>query len=482
VKDLGLPTNHFRDMLVDNDTIVGYGLAYNDTINWQQGLLLTKFDSSGNLIASNLLLDSLGDLFSISKLWGKIIKTSDGGYAMTAATFYRESAFLIKVNHDLEVEFIKEYPDTVNLSNYFYKLFEISDGYILYGGIQRPNYQNQGFIRRVDYEGNTVWFDYFGPYDNSDNLLDGQKINDSLYVFAGVVRNIMQNESISTILLVDGYGNVVDEWESEIEPEIGYFRKILLMPEGGYLTFGLQPVDIVGSTVVVQPTLARLTADFEVEWINHFGIIASLSSQVRFLDIEPTSDGNYIGAGQSGIKEPGEPTKSAGWLMKFSPNGDSIWSRYDLSPLQYDLSHGHSFGGVGVLSSGSIVAGGSASEGQKKYIWLVKVTTDGCMDTLFCGLVSAGEEVVPEQEAKVVVYPNPASDFLMVEHKGNFVKDLHFSLFDVTGRPVVREELTGQPASQRIDLAGLAPGLYLYRVEKDDRTVKAGKVMVVKRD
>ncbi|MFQ5446392.1 MAG: hypothetical protein ACE5FF_05610, partial [Saprospiraceae bacterium] len=291
VRDTGFPQNHFYDLLVDNDTIIGYGLCFNDTVEWRQGLLLSKFDTLGNHIYSRIILDSLDDVLTIDKLWGKIIKTSDGGYAITAATFYRESAFLIKVSHNLEVEFIKEYPDTVNLSNYFYKLFEISDGYILYGGIQRPNFQNQGFIRRVDYEGNTIWFDYFGPYDNSDNLLDGQKINDSLYVFAGVVRNITQNQSISTILLVDEYGNVVDEWESEIEPEIGYFRKILLTPEGGFLTFGLQPVDIIGSTVLVQPTLAKLSADFEIEWVKPYGLIASLNSQVRFLDIEPTSDG-----------------------------------------------------------------------------------------------------------------------------------------------------------------------------------------------
>ena len=79
VFDLGYPTNHLRDMILDGDTIVGYGLGYNDTISWQQGLLLMKFDSSGTLLTNNIILDSLEDHLSISKAWGKIINTTDGG-------------------------------------------------------------------------------------------------------------------------------------------------------------------------------------------------------------------------------------------------------------------------------------------------------------------------------------------------------------------------------------------------------------------
>jgi hypothetical protein len=44
------------------------------------------------------------------------------------------------------------------------------------------------------------------------------------------------------------------------------------------------------------------------------------------------------------------------------------------------------------------------------------------------------------------------------------------------------QELTAQTLSLQIDLTGLAPGLYYYRVEEEGRTVKAGKVMVVSGD
>ena len=69
LKDVGLINNHYRDMVIDKDTIICYGLAANDTTaNWQQGLLVSKFDSLGNHLMSNFILDSLGDHFSIEKI------------------------------------------------------------------------------------------------------------------------------------------------------------------------------------------------------------------------------------------------------------------------------------------------------------------------------------------------------------------------------------------------------------------------------
>ncbi len=96
-------------LIVHNDTIVGLGLARADTIDWQQGLLVAMFDSSGNLLAYYVVVDSLGDYYSIDRSWGKIAKVSDGGYTLTAAPLVRDGAVLAKLNRELEVEFVREY-------------------------------------------------------------------------------------------------------------------------------------------------------------------------------------------------------------------------------------------------------------------------------------------------------------------------------------------------------------------------------------
>lgn len=448
IKDINLPTNHFRDMIVDNDTLIGYGLAY-DTISQLQGLLLAKYDSSGNFITSKLILDSLGDYLSISKHWGKIIKTSDGGYAMTAATVYRKSAFLIKLSHDLKMEFIKEYPDTVNLANYRYTPVEIQNGYLLYGAIQRPNFLDDAFIRRVDKQGNTIWFKYYGVYNQDDAIVDLRMVNDSIAVAASVdgLNGSPTGSSRSTIRFINLDGAVVQSWYSGPEPEIGYLRKAIPLEDGGLLTYGVYVVYVTQfGTKVVQSTLARFTPGMQIEWVKHYGLLRSLDAGVLLLDIEPTHDGNFIGAGQSTIVLPNDVGLISGWLFKFSPQGDSIWSRYDMGPYPPNYVNSHFFGGVGVLSSGNIIAGGSAEEGQKKYIWLVKVTTDGCLDTIFCGLVNAAEEVLPEQEGmEVRVYPNPASDYLNIQYRTQQpLRRATFRIFDAMGR-VVKEFLSDYP-------------------------------------
>ena len=83
---------------------------------------------------------------------------------------------------------------------------------------------------------------------------------------------------------------------------------------------------------------------------------------------------------------------------------------------------------------------------------------------------------------EVAVYPNPACDYLMVEYKGGIGKSLHFSLFDVLGRMEMHEELSGEAASQRIDLSGFAPGLYFFKIERNGQAVKTGKVTVAESD
>jgi hypothetical protein len=438
---------------------------------------LTNFDSSGNLLSSTLILDSLNDKLAVDKHWGKIIKTSDGGYAMTAAPFIRNSAVLIKVNHDLEVEFIKEYEDTVNLSNYRYKLTEIEDGYLLYGAIQRPNFKDNPFIRRVDKFGNTVWFKYFGDYNTAGAFQELVIINDSTIV-GSATQILSGNKGQSIIYISDLEGNIIKSWFSEPEPEVGYFRHIVTTTDGGFITLGEYLVEIVFDTKILQATLAKFDSELQVKWVKHYGLPVPYYADVIFWDIEPTTDGNYIGAGESFIIEnPNDTVFNAGWLMKFSPDGDSIWSRYDLPPLSISahMFNDQYFDGVGVLSSGSIIAGGSAGENNERYIWLVKVTTDGCLDTLFCGLVPIRE---PMKSTATEVYPNPANTSVSVALPAA-AGEAVLVLYDVQGKPVRRQERLDLAAVATIETRDLSPGIYFLEIRLADGRTERRKLLIL---
>lgn len=474
IAGLGIHNNNFKYMLVDNDILVCYGLA-RDSATWQQGLLLAKFDSTGASLMHNLILDSLGDALTIAQWYGGITKVSGGGYALTAAPFTRNGAMLVIANDSLEVEFIREYPDTVNLSHYDYKApLEIPDGYLLYGAIQRPNYLDDPFVRRVDKEGNTVWFKYYGNYDIEDGFNDLKPAGDSIFVACGVVQ-LGPQAGRSKIVYLNLEGAVLRQWQSEENPEIGFLRNIIPTSDGGLITYGIYLKEIIFSTLIMQPTLAKLDSNFQVQWVRHFGRAASLNAGINLHDFKPTADGNYIAAGETVLKEGQSETRRVGWLYKFSPQGDSIWSKHLDTPLGTGPSIGGYFGGVGELSSGGIVAGGAAYEGSALYPWLVKVDANGCLEAPCPVLSAIAGPAAPEEN--IYLYPNPSNGrFRLSWEQAPAGSSALCTLFDAQGRAAWREE---RPAAPEMDIgaSGLAPGFYVLEVRAAGRRW-VGKVVV----
>jgi hypothetical protein len=64
----GYTNNDFYDLVIKNDTIVALGTAQDSSLGYRKGLLLVKFDTIGNLITQNLIIDST-NLLSIYKYW-----------------------------------------------------------------------------------------------------------------------------------------------------------------------------------------------------------------------------------------------------------------------------------------------------------------------------------------------------------------------------------------------------------------------------
>ena len=456
-KSLPYPQTEFNHMILHEDTIVVYGVGFNNNIEWKQGVAMAKLDTLGNVIAHNFILDAQGDLLATDKAWGNIIRTADGGYAAIAATVGRKSAFLIKMAKDLQVEFIKEYPDTVNLSNFFYKLLETPQGYLIYGTIQRPDYYGDGFIRYVDKQGETVWFKYFEFSQFSTTVVNIQNRTDSTYIasFASS-SNLQENMGFSSFMLFDLHGDEAGFWQFSVESVVGGNRKIIVTNEGDIIVFGLFKVNMVNNTPLYQPTLIKFDDQFTPTWVSHFGRIGSLNASVMLWDFAPTIDGQYIGAGETLVKDGNDPTRRVGWLYKFSTEGDSIWERKINAPfLPHYYTNSGFFAGVGVLSSGSIVAGGTTNEGNTDYCWLVKLTNEGCLDTLFCQPVST--VALPDNKpVQVNIFPIPASSYFSIQSP---VEIKQATVLDALGRSVLTRQNIGKFTT--IDLpASLPTGLY----------------------
>lgn len=470
-------------MLVDDDeNIVVYGLGFNDTIEWRQGLLVAKLDTNGILLNSNLILDASDDELSIGLDWGKIIKTSDGGYAATAAPLISNSALLIKMDHNLQVEFIKEYPDTINRSNFDYNLIEVNGGYLLFGSIQKLDYYVDGFVKYVDQNGTLTWELNFANtlYDN--RVLDIGIINDSTFVCV-TVEGITPfsffevEHSRSGIYSFNLQGEITNTWQSEIDPEIGYLRKVIPLEDGTFITYGLAPKGLVGTTRTVKSTLAKFDHAFSMNWLHEFGTIIHSFTYNRMYDFCETIDGHFVGAGNKAVKIGDEPTKGHGWMYKFSTQGDSIWGRHFPTPFPDFYPYGGTLYGVDVLSSGSIVAGGTANDTQYNYCWIVKMTNDGCMDTLFCQITSITDMPHETHDFSILAYPNPAHDFLNLSFS-EIAQPARLRLFDLHGRMVHQQVLPPFSEQMVIDTRLFSPGIYFIEIQRVANAVERVKIVI----
>ena len=468
------PRNFLYQLLIDNDTIVGLGTAYNDSTNWDAGLLLTKFDSNGVLINHSIIIDSTGGSYFIDRTWGNILKTDDGGYIFTATPEGYEYPIVIKTDHDFNVIYKQNYIDSAIIGYATVKLKKTLNGYLLFGAAYYPSTSFDGFIRKIDEAGNTLWLKYYGFVGLDENVLDIEHINDSTYLIA-TVEGLNTTSARSSLKVIDALGGVLEQWHSEPEPEVGYFRNIITVNDNYIMTYGLSQVQVLpNGTQVLKSAISKFDYNLTPQWTKLYGRKVSLNSELRFFDFDKTLDGNYVATGR--ISYPIiDFANSTGWLMKFSPDGDSIWWRLDtaiLAPALY--GNLHSLISSGILSSGSIVSGGTVEKGSEKHIWLIKVTNDGCLDTLYCGLVNALEE---GQKANIAVraFPNPATAYLEVDYSPMQGQAAKLYLSNFLGRWVGVFELDSYSTRHQIPLDGLPNGQYFYSILKDGQRVSTGK-------
>ncbi|MBK8565514.1 MAG: T9SS type A sorting domain-containing protein [Saprospiraceae bacterium] len=470
---------------IDNDTIVGLGTS-EDSTGVVNGIVMMKFDSLGNLLHAKHLQDSLIGPNPFYIRYGSFMKTSDNGYIFNVNTLSSYYPLVIKTDHFFNPVFIKKY-EVANYYAYSYCGLEpLSDGFLLHGTLTRSdNSKDDGFVRKISLEGEPVWLTVIGNTNSDEVLHDLAVKNDSTYV-VGFIGVSNQSDVYSSLKVLDVNGVVAQDWNSEPESEIGYLQKIIKADDTGYLTYGLYVTELLppnNSVKIVKSTFAKLDLDFNIKHLKRYGREVWIGSEIMFYDFEETIDGNYIAAGRTSMALPDNgPSFARGWLMKFSHEGDSIWSRQDTSdvmPISYN--NRQRLGGVGVLSSGSIVAGGyvTRAEDNSSYIWLIKTTNDGCIDTLYCGLVSGTEEVPHVADVQqVIVYPNPASEVVHIQVPDISGKaSMEINVFDLSGqqRKVIFADTEGDLT---LPVSDLPSGIYFISIKLPDGRVQYGKVCV----
>lgn len=88
---------------------------------------------------------------------------------------------------------------------------------------------------------------------------------------------------------------------------------------------------------------------------------------------------------------------------------------------------------------------------------------------------------ITKEENAISVFPNPASNELyFLFNLENENDRLSVEIMDINGRIVLQKNMENNREPQKLDLSGMADGVYFYRVTAGNKTFKPGKVVIMK--
>ena len=320
-------------------------------------------------------------------------------------------------------------------------------------------------VKYVDVSGEIIWETLIEDSPNLTRVMDVKFLSDTsllLLTTASLTPIVIggQNSSSSLMHVMNDDGEITLTWESEPDPEIGYMQYLVSIEENGIITYGAAHKGYLnnGFTQLLQPTLTKFDINFNVLGFQNFGPIRTSSSLHNLRDFALTAQGHFVGVGNTYEKTGNELSRHKGWVYAFSPDLDSLWSRKITTPLPDVYPNGGSFYGVGRLSSGNLIMGGTATDGDNKYAWIVKLTPDGCLDTLFYQTSSASSPL-KDGKNQLHAYPNPASEAFWVELP-DYSQPSALSVYNPMGSLVTRILLPEVADRVPVQSAGWQPGLY----------------------
>src|SRR5687768_5634809 len=173
----------FRTMLVEHDTILLQGYFLDTISPFLQGMAFAKVDSSGNLISYQRYFDPKGRDLTYPPL-NNIIKLSDGRYLTVSISLQDDALQLIFLTRKFQVDTVFEYfgHDPTVQVNWIRGVFELSDGYLVFGSAQRLTYATDGQIFRINKQGDLLWRKWYGINNKDEAFGDVTRYSDSTFV------------------------------------------------------------------------------------------------------------------------------------------------------------------------------------------------------------------------------------------------------------------------------------------------------------
>lgn len=454
------------DIIWDDNGLIVRGNKYIDSLH-RWSLFLCKIDTLGELVWEKNFTDAFGDNDVISNTPTRFIKTSDNGFLLPVSYFQRGNSGLYKTDSVGNFVFATEY-----VNNEKFRILNgivEHSGHFYISGFQEHNDDNDDIvILKVDSSGHLEWTNYYGEVDLNeygDIMIDH---NNHIWVGAQICPlhyfdlPFEEKWRKPWAFSIDSAGNIINQWTGNIEDENVKTCSGLIQTLGGKWCVIFPELKKEGSsTIYTRPAIVLLDNKFNFLWKKEIGEFNSPENS--FFDLVYDSiNNNLIVAGQLGYEE-----MLQGIIAEFDLNGVEKW-RVINSTL---INGRHYLGGLCISPSGSIYATGRIEQVQpiRDYGWILKVTSDGCVDTL-CTTTSILDQI--RQKVKIELYPNPVEDLLTISWNIVPPENSVFYVYESTGTLRVRYEITNSHSS--FDLSSLPPGPVFYKMQSGSLILKSG--------
>ena len=134
---------------------------------------------------------------------------------------------------------------------------------------------------------------------------------------------------------------------------------------------------------------------------------------------------------------------------------------------------------VNATGSNASGSGGSVSYSVGQVVYTTNTGTNGSVaqgvQQAFEISVVTGLEEAKGINLSVSAYPNPTTDYLTLEVKDVELLNLHFQMYDMNGKLLQNEKITGNQTS--IVMSNLVPATYFVKVIQGNKEFKTFKII-----
>jgi hypothetical protein len=294
---------------------------------------------------------------------------------------------------------------------------------------------------------------------------------------------VLLNYNCRTLIIkVDSTGGQAWQWLSPAGVLQDEAKAMIKTPDGGLLVASGIGQEIGNNpnihTLVWDAMIFKLDADRNVVWSTPFrGDLPTGGTELTEMVEAPDGSG-YVASGIFLEYISDVEWYHTSWLVKVSPEGDSLWSRrytyFDgefVAPEVYDMK--------ATPDGGYVLVGFTVNQydivtNPIVPAWIMKVDSLGCLIP-GCHLTDATEET-GQAVPRLAIYPNPASDFLNFQLRGiPFIKDATFRVVNLAGKVVEEIGVVNAQATVTIPVGAWPGGAYFLQCLENDAVICSEK-------